>query len=152
MIKEDTQKDRYLIFSLGKEDYGIEIKYVIEIVGMHPITVIPDTHDYIKGVINLRGKIIPVIDVRNRFLKESIDYHDRTCIIVVNMKGVSVGLIVDKVVEVLNIPEYNISEPPKVSKQSYQRYIKGIGKVADKIRLILDLENLLNNDDFISFK
>ncbi|AFS77913.1 chemotaxis protein CheW [Gottschalkia acidurici 9a] len=152
MIKEDTQKDRYLIFSLGKEDYGIEIKYVIEIVGIHPITVIPDTPDYIKGVINLRGKIIPVIDVRNRFLKEAIDYHDRTCIIVVNMEDVSVGLIVDKVVEVLNIPEYNISEPPKVSKQSYQRYIKGIGKVGDKIRLILDLENLLNNDNFISTK
>ena len=96
---EDTQKGRVLTFSLDKESYGIDIKYVIEIIGMQSITKIPELPDYIKGVINLRGKIIPVIDVRLKFKKEGKEYNDRTCIIVVDINGISIGLIVDSMLD-----------------------------------------------------
>ena len=103
--EEDTQKGKYLIFSLGNEFYGIEIKYVTEIIGVQPITEIPELPDYIKGIINLRGKIIPVMDVRIRFKKSPMEYNDRTCVIVIDVKDTSVGLIVDSVSEVLSIEE-----------------------------------------------
>jgi len=90
--EEDTQKGKYLTFIIGKEVYGIEIKYVMEIIGMQQITEVPELPEYIKGIINLRGKIIPVLDVRLRFKKEPMEYNDRTCIIVVDIKDVSVGL------------------------------------------------------------
>ena len=150
--EEDTQKDKYLVFSIEYEDYGIDIKYVIEIIGIQAITLIPEMPDYVKGVINLRGRIIPVIDVRIRFKKESIDYHDRTCIIVVEINNFFVGLIVDKVVEVLNIPEENISELPKVSKKSYQKYMKGIAKLGENVKLILDSEKLLDYESLIELE
>lgn len=145
-FEEDTQKDKYLVFSIEDEDYGIDIRYVIEIIGIQVITLIPEMPDYVKGVINLRGRIIPVIDVRIRFKKESIDYHDRTCIIVVEINNFFVGLIVDKVVEVISITEENISELPKVSKKSYQKYMKGIAKIGENVKLILDSEKLLDHE------
>ena len=85
-MEEDTQKDKYLTFSIGNEDYGIEIKYVTEIIGIQVITEIPELPNYVKGIINLRGKIIPVMDVRLRFKKEPLAYNDRTCVIVVDIR------------------------------------------------------------------
>ncbi|EHQ89989.1 chemotaxis protein CheW [Desulfosporosinus youngiae] len=146
-LEEDTQKGRFLIFSLGRESYGIEIKYVTEIIGIQEITEIPELPDYVKGIINLRGKIIPVMDVRLRFKKEPREYNDRTCVIVVDIKDVSIGLIVDSVSEVLTIPDQGIVEPPRINKQSNNRYVKNIGKVGNDVKLLLDCEKLLTEDE-----
>lgn len=146
-MEEDTQKDRYLTFSLEREAYGIEIKYVTEIIGIQPITEIPELPEYVKGVINLRGKIIPVMDVRLRFKKEPKEYNDRTCVIVVDIKDISIGLIVDRVAEVLTIPEQDIVEPPQMNKGLNNRYIKNIGKVGNDVKLLLDCEKLFSESE-----
>lgn len=143
--EEDTQKGKFLTFILGSESYGIEIKHVTEIIGIQPITEVPDLPEYIRGIINLRGKIIPVMDVRLRFKKTFRDYNDRTCTIVVDIKDVSIGLIVDSVSEVISIPDTEIVAPPDISKGG-NRYIKGIGKIGSEVKLILDCEKLLNDD------
>lgn len=146
LYEEDTQKGKFLIFALGNEFYGIEIMYVTEIIGIQEITEIPELPDYIRGIINLRGKIIPVMDVRLRFKKDLREYNDRTCIVVVDMKDISVGLIVDSVSEVISIEEENIVSPPELNKVT-NRYIKGIGKVANDVKLILDCDKLLNDEE-----
>lgn len=146
IVEEDTQKGLYLTFKVGNEDYGIEIKYVIEIIGIQNITEVPGLPNYIMGIINLRGKIIPVIDVRLKFRKQWIEYNDRTCIVVVDMEDISVGLIVDNVVEVVNIPESEIVNPPE-TKVIGINYIKGIGKVNSEVKLLIDCEKLLNEKD-----
>jgi purine-binding chemotaxis protein CheW len=146
-LEEDTQKDRYLTFVLGEECYGIEIRYVTEIIGMQAITVIPEIPDYVKGIINLRGKIIPVIDVRMRFKKEVKSYNDRTCVIVVDINDLSIGLIVDGVAEVLTIPEQEIVDPPQINKGANNRYIKKIGKVGSEVKLLLDCDKLLTETE-----
>jgi len=145
-MEEDTQKGRYLTFSLGQEIYGIEISYVTEIIGIQAITKIPELPEYVKGIINLRGKIIPVMDVRLRFRKEPKEYNDRTCIIVIEINKTSIGLIVDSVAEVLKIPEGEIVEPPQINK-GYNRYIKSIGKVGNDVKLLLDCEKLLSEEE-----
>lgn len=150
-IQEDTQKGRYLTFELDREVYGIEIKYVTEIIGIQDITEVPEMPEYIKGIINLRGKIIPVMDVRLRFKKEPREYNDRTCIIVIDIEDISIGLIVDSVSEVLAIPETEVVAPPEVGKGS-NKYIKGIGKVGNEVKLILDSHKLLNDNDIESIK
>ena len=144
---EDTQRGKFLTFSVGKESYGIEIKYVTEIIGIQDITNVPELPEYLKGIINLRGKIIPVIDVRLRFRKEPKDYNDRTCIIVIDIKDISVGLIVDNVSEVLNIGDENIVPPPDVKIGFHSRYVRGIGKVGNEVKLLLDCDKLLNDDE-----
>lgn len=146
-MEEDTQKGKYLTFSIGKESYGIEIQYVTEIIGIQAITEIPELPDYVKGIINLRGKIIPVMDVRLRFKKEVKEYNDRTCVIVIDTMDLSIGLIVDSVAEVINIPEQDIEVPPKMNKGYNNRFIKNIGKVGNDVKLLLDCEKLLNVDD-----
>lgn len=145
--EEDTQKDKYLTFSLGDDYFGIDILYVTEIIGLQKITPVPELPEYIKGVINLRGKIIPVMDVRLRFRKEERSYDERTCVIVVDVGSISVGLIVDRVSEVIDIPEENISPPPKVGKSEQSRYVKGIGKINDDVKLILDCDKLLSDEE-----
>lgn len=144
-LDEDTQKDRYLTFRIAAEEYGIEIRHVTEIIGVQKITEVPDTPPFLKGVINLRGKIIPVVDVRVRFGMEEIPYGDRTCTIVVDVSGTSIGLIVDEVLEVVNIPSENVSDPPRTNKGSNGRYIQGMGKVGDSVKILLNIEHLLND-------
>lgn len=144
--EEDTQKGKYLTFSLGSEFYGIEIKYVTEIIGLQPITEVPELPQYIKGIINLRGKIIPVMDVRLRFQKSFREYNDRTCVIVIDIRDVAIGLIVDSVAEVMNIPDEDIATVPSVTK-GINRYIKGIGKVGAEVKLILDSDKLLTETE-----
>ena len=146
-MEEDTQSGRFLTFSLDKESYGIEIRYVTEIIGIQAITEIPELPEYIKGIINLRGKIIPVMDVRLRFKKEPREYNDRTCVIVIDIRDISIGLIVDAVSEVLTIPEEGIVEPPKMNRGLNNRYIKSIGKVGNDVKLLLDCEKLLTEDE-----
>ncbi len=149
-MDEDTQKGKFLTFSLGNEYYGLEISFVTEIIGIQPITEIPELPNYVKGIINLRGKIIPVMDVRLRFKKPFQEYNDRTCVIVIDIKNISIGLIVDSVSEVLAIPDSNIVPPPEV-KAVQNKYIKGIGKVENEIKLLLDCEKLISEDEATTF-
>lgn len=144
--EEDTQKGRFLTFALGSESYGIEIQYVIEIIGIQAITEVPELPTYIKGIINLRGKIVPVMDARLRFKKQFKEYNDRTCIIVIDIKEVSIGLIVDSVSEVISIPDSEIVAPPEISKAG-NKYVKGIGKVNGEVKLLLDCDRMLNDED-----
>ncbi|MDP4181187.1 MAG: chemotaxis protein CheW [Bacillota bacterium] len=134
-------------FAIGKEIYGIDIKYVIEIIGIQPVTGVMDLPNYIKGIINLRGKIVPVMDIRLRLKKNFKDYNDRTCIIVVNIGEVFIGLIVDNVSEVISIPEGNIVIPTSKQACFSSRYIEGIGKVGNDIALIISCNKLLGQDE-----
>ena len=125
---EDTQKDKFLTFRIGNEDYAIDIKYI-------------------KGIINLRGNIIPVIDVRLRFHIDEKEYTDKTCIVVTSINNVHVGLIVDEVSEVLSIPEDKISPPPQTNKGAKSRYIQGIGKDGQKVKVMINLFKLLYDEE-----
>ena len=149
MADNDAQKDKYVTFKSGSEYFGIKIEYVNEIIVYQEITEIPETEDYIKGLINLRGKIIPVVDARIRFRQEPFEYNDRTCIIVLNVKNLVVGLIVEKIAEVVEITEGNIVPNPKIGKadKSQNKYVYDIGRVGDKVKLLLDPEKLLNDED-----
>ena len=149
MDERDTQKGKYVTFKSGNEYFGLKIQYVNEIIVFQEITKIPESEDYIKGLINLRGKIIPVIDVRLRFKQEPFEYTDRTCIIVVNVKNIVVGLIVEKIAEVVEIQDENIIPSPSVGKadKSQNKYVYAIGKVGDKVKLLLDPDRLLNDEE-----
>ena len=144
---EDTQEGKFLTFIIGKEDYGIEIRFVTEIIGIQEITKVPDMPSYVKGVINLRGKVIPVMDVRLRFGVEERPYDDRTCIIVININEQPVGLIVDRVLEVLDIPESEIEPAPKMRKGRSNRFIQGMGKVGDQVKILLNANKLLFDEE-----
>lgn len=147
--ERDTQRGKYMTFKSGNEYFGLEIQYVNEIIQLQAITAIPETEDYIKGLINLRGKVIPVVDVRLRFKQEPFEYNDRTCIIVINIKSMMVGLIVEKIAEVVEIKEDNILPPPSVGRTDrvQNKYVYGIGKVGDTVKLLLDPDKLLNDQD-----
>lgn len=144
-----TQRGKYVTFKSGNEYFGLKIQYVSEIIGFQEITEIPESEDYIKGLINLRGKIIPVIDVRIRFRQEPFEYTDRTCIIVINYNSLVVGLIVEKIAEVVEIPEENILPAPTIGKadKSQNKYVYAIGKVGEDVKLLLDPDRLLNDAD-----
>lgn len=143
---EDTLKGKYLIFSMGKELYGMEIRYITEIIGIQPITEVPEMPEYITGITNLRGKIIPVMDARLRFHKEVREYDGRTCIIVLDTNEISIGLIVDSVAEVLTMSDEEIAPPPDINKNGH-KYIKGIGKAGGSVKLLLDCQKLLTDDE-----
>jgi len=149
---EDTLSNRYLAFHLGGEDYGIEIRYVTEIVGVQKITEVPDMPEFVKGVVNLRGQVIPVMDMRLRFHMEPRAYDERTCVVVVNLDGMFVGLIVDTVQEVREIPEESVSPPPQLSKSEKSRYILGMGKVGDEVKILLNLCKLLREEELASLQ
>jgi len=144
---EDSQLDKYITFTLGKEEYAIEIRYVVEIVGLQKITELPDMPEFVRGVINLRGEVFPIIDVRRRFNMQEIPYTDRTCIIIVSIEDTSIGLIVDEVSEVLDIKPENISGSPKTVSRSRGKFIKGIGKVNEEVKIILDIEKILSEEE-----
>lgn len=146
-LEEDTQKGKYLTFVLGNESYGIGIEYVTEIIGILPITEVPELPVFIRGIVNLRGRIIPVMDMRLRFKKDFVSYNERTCIIVVDIKENSVGLIVDSVSEVTNISDENIVDQPMLSSGMTNQYIKSIGKVGSEVKLLLDCDKLLTHHE-----
>ncbi|MCG8571113.1 MAG: chemotaxis protein CheW [Spirochaetes bacterium] len=145
----DTQANKFLTFKTGKESYGISIEDIIEIIELQKIIQVPDTPDYVKGVINLRGKIIPVMDVRLRFHLETREYDDRTCIVVVKVKENTIGFIVDTVEEVVEIFEDNITSPPHFKNNGTVRndYIKGMGKADDQVKILLDVERIMFDDE-----
>jgi purine-binding chemotaxis protein CheW len=145
--QQDTQHGRFLTFVLGNEVYGIEIKFITEIVGIQPITSLPESLDFFKGIINLRGKIIPVIDMRLKFKKNAVVYDGRTCIIVIKTMELTVGLIVDNVAEVMTIYDNDIVPPPDTGGGIKNKYLKGIGKVGSEVKLLLDCEKLFQNEE-----
>ena len=153
-VQRDTQKGKYVTFKSGNEYFGLKLQYVNEIIGYQEITAIPESEEYIKGLINLRGKIIPVIDVRLRFKQDPFEYTDRTCIIVINVNQLVVGLIVEKIAEVVEIQEENILPAPSIGKadKSQNKYVYGIGKVGDQVKLLLDPDRLLNDDEKIALE
>jgi purine-binding chemotaxis protein CheW len=139
---------KYLTFSLNKEEYGIGILKVKEIIGMMPITTVPRTPEFVKGVINLRGKVIPVMDLRLKFSMEAIPYSERTCIIVVEIESqdstVLIGIVVDAVSEVLNIKEEEIEETPAFGSKLDTEYILGMAKMDGGVKILLDIDKVLN--------
>jgi purine-binding chemotaxis protein CheW len=147
-VEEDTMNGKYLTFSIENEIFGIEIKYVMEIIGIQEITEMPEMPEYVKGIINLRGRIIPIIDVRLRFKKNSKDYDERTCVIVTNINESSVGFIVDSVADVITIMANNILDSPNINSKDRRGYVNKIGKVDKSVILLIECEKLLNDEEF----
>ncbi len=153
-IVVQIQEGKHLTFSLGKESYGIPILQVREIIGMMEITPVPKTPDFIKGIINLRGKIIPVMDLRCKFGMPEKEYNERTCIIVVeiDINGLQklLGVVVDMVSEVVSINASEIEPPPEYGQNAEHNFILGIGKIKDKVVIILDIEEIFVCDEVLS--
>ena len=148
-VSTDTQEGKYMTFKSGSEYFGLEIQYVQQIIQFQAITKIPETEDYIKGLINLRGKIIPVVDVRVRFKQGECEYNDKTCILVITVKDTTVGLIVEQIAEVAEIQKENILPPPTIGRnyKGHNKYVYGIGKVGTSVKLLLDPEKLLYDEE-----
>ncbi|MCP3875378.1 MAG: purine-binding chemotaxis protein CheW [Desulfobacteraceae bacterium] len=151
-VKDITIKTgKYLTFTLAEEEYGVGILKVKEIIGMMPITSVPRTPEFVKGVINLRGKVIPVMDLRLKFDMGEIPYTDRTCIIVVEIDSESgtvlIGIVVDAVSEVLNITEEEIEEAPTFGSKLDTDYILGMAKMEGNVKILLDIDRVLNQEE-----
>ncbi|MEY4505298.1 MAG: hypothetical protein RL154_1598 [Pseudomonadota bacterium] len=142
-----SAKNKFLTFFLGDEQYGIDIAQVKEIIAVMKITHVPRTPVYVSGVINLRGTIIPVIDTRSRFNMELQEYGEQTAIIIVEIRKVSIGFVVDKVEEVLSIDEANITEPPKFGTNINTDFICSMSRVNDDVIMNLDLEKLFEAEE-----
>ena len=140
---------KYLTFTLAGEEYGIGILKIKEIIGMMPITSVPQTPKFVKGVINLRGKVIPVVDLRLRFAMDAIDYNERTCIIVVEIGGtdIVIGIVVDSVSEVLNIKNEDIEDTPSFGTSLNTDYILGMAKMEGRVKILLDIDSVLSRED-----
>jgi purine-binding chemotaxis protein CheW len=143
---DDTIKDQYLTFAIEDEDYGVEIAYVKEIIKMQSITKVPEMPSFIEGIINLRGDLIAVLDVRNRFGKPSKEHDEETCIIVIVYGEYTLGMIVDAVHETAIIPEERIAAPPSAKLSYANQFIRNIGKVGDEVKLLMDIERFLAQD------
>ncbi len=141
---EDTQKDKYLTFRIGGEFYAMEIKFVSEIVILNTeITKVPDMERFYRGVINLRGRIIPVMDMRLRFGMPEINYDEKTCIVVVNIDEKLTGLVVERVSEVLDIPESEMVEALTLGKHKAADFVRAMGKSGDNVKIVLDVKKLI---------
>jgi len=145
--RDEISIERYLTFGLAESDYAVQLDWVHEIVGLQRITPIPDMPAWWRGVINLRGNVIPLGDVRSRFQMEERPYDQRTCIIVVSIDSRKVGLIVDRVNEVADIQGDQVEKPSVTGGGGFSPYIKGIGKVEDEIKIILDVQKLLSSEE-----
>lgn len=143
------REGKYLTFVLSSEEYGLEILKVREILGMMEITAVPQTPSFVKGVINLRGKVIPVIDLRIKFGMPEVEYTPSTCVIVVEVGGVQMGIIVDTVQEVLDIVEENIEDAPRFGSQVNTDFILGMGKTGERVSILLDIEKVLTSQELV---
>lgn len=142
----DDQESKYLTFQLADEEYGVEILKVREIIGVMEITAVPQMPIYMKGVINLRGKVIPIIDLRCRFGMERKGHDKHTRIVVVELSRKIVGFVVDAVREVLRIPRSVTEPPPSIGGRVNEEYITGVGKLEDRLLILLDLEKVLGSE------
>jgi len=156
-IRVMTEKEgKYLTFSLANEEFGIGILKIREIIGMMSITTVPQTPEFVKGVVNLRGKVIPVIDLRLRFGMETVEYNERTCIIVVEIEtakgSVTIGVVVDSVSEVLNIVAEDIEDTPSFGTNLKTDYILGMAKAEGSVKILLDIDRILTNEETASLE
>ena len=146
---------KYLTFALGKEQYGLEILKVREIIGYMDITAVPQTPGYVKGVINLRGQVIPVIELRAKFGMDTAEITEQTCIIVCEIqsgkRNFSTGIVVDNVEEVLDIDGQDIEESPQFGSTVDTSFILGMGKIGDTVKILLDIDKVLAGDDLSGF-
>ncbi|MCF8067848.1 MAG: chemotaxis protein CheW [Desulfobacterales bacterium] len=155
-VKSITAKEgKYLTFTLNEEEYGISILKVKEIIGMMPITSVPQTPDFMKGVINLRGKVIPVVDLRLRFSMPAMDYNDRTCIIVAEIGDdadtILMGTVVDSVSEVMNIKGDDIEKTPSFGTDVDTEFILGMAKMEGGVKILLDIDRVFNSEELDMF-
>lgn len=148
--------DKYLTFKLAGEEYGVGILKVKEIIGMMPITSVPRTPEFVKGVINLRGKVIPIVDLRLKFAMEPISCSDRTCIIVVEIESndtiIQIGIVVDEVSEVLNIKREAIEATPEFGARLNTEYILGMAKVEGGVKILLNIDRVLSTEEIEDFE
>ena len=159
MAQTATQNDfssggpqKFLTFALAGEEYGISIMKIKEIIGMIPVTVLPQTPAYVKGVINLRGKVIPIIDLRSKFNLEQVEPTERTCIIVIETENdeqiqTLVGLIIDGVSEVVNLKGDEVEPAPTMQTQLHEQLILGLAKCENGVKILLDIDKVINHDE-----
>ena len=149
--RSDSRAGKYLTFQLGSEEFGVGVLKVREIMGLQEITAIPQTPLFVKGVINLRGKVVPVVDLRLKFRLEAAEYTQRTCIIVTQLHGDSgsmlMGVIVDGVSEVLNLAAAEIEDAPDFGDQTAGQYLLGMAKVKGKVKILLDIDKVLSTQE-----
>jgi len=149
--KTDDRAGKYLVFQLGKEEFGIRVLKVREIMGIQDITAVPQTPGYLKGVINLRGKVIPVVDLRLKFGLPEIEYTQRTCIIVVQVEADShnmlMGIVVDGVAEVLNLAPGDIEDTPDFGRGVVTPYLLGMAKIKGNVKILLDIDQVLTSQE-----
>jgi len=145
------REGKYLTFALANEQYGLEILKVREIIGYMEITAVPQTPSYVKGVINLRGQVIPVVDLRGKFGMATTDVTDQTCIIVVEIaqqgRTFNTGIVVDHVQEVLDVPGKDIEEAPQFGASVNTDFILGMGKIGNSVKILLDIDKVLGTSD-----
>jgi purine-binding chemotaxis protein CheW len=150
-LQSDARAGKYLTFHLGNEEFGVRVLKVREIMGLQEITAVPQTPCHVKGVINLRGKVIPVIDLRLKFGLPNAEYGQRTCIIVAQVQGESrpvlMGVIVDAVSEVLNLTGAEIEDTPDFGEDAAGKYLLGMAKVKGKVKILLDIDRVLSSQD-----
>ncbi len=150
-LKNDDRGGKYLVFELGREEFGIRVLKVREIMGIQDITAVPQTPAYVKGVINLRGKVIPVVDLRLKFGLPEQEYTQRTCIIVVQVQGEAgpmlMGIVVDGVAEVLNLVAADIEDTPDFGDGTAMPYLLGMAKVKDRVKILLEIDRVLASTD-----
>jgi purine-binding chemotaxis protein CheW len=151
-IGVDSRAGKYLTFFLANEEYGVEILKVQEIIGRMPITPVPLTSKYIRGVINLRGKIHPIMDLKVKFGMDQTEINDETCIIVIKTSSLMMGVLVDKVSEVVNVASGDIEDTPSFGADVNPEYLLGVGKTGGMVRLLLDIEKVINTADIINLK
>jgi purine-binding chemotaxis protein CheW len=151
-VNIDSRAGKYLTFFLASEEYGVEILKVQEIIGRMPITPVPLTSKYIRGVINLRGKIHPIMDLKIKFGMDETQITDETCIIVIKTSTLMMGVLVDKVSEVVNVASGDIEDTPSFGADVNPEYLLGVGKTGGRIRLLLDIEKVITASDIINMK
>ncbi len=148
------RQGKYLVFQLAREEFGVQVLNVREIMGLQEITAVPQTPVFVKGVINLRGKVIPVVDLRLKFGLENAEYTQRTCVIVVQVNQPSgpmlMGAVVDGVSEVLNIQEAEVEDMPDLGAEMSLPYIRGMAKVKGKVKILLDIDRVLTSQEVTS--
>jgi purine-binding chemotaxis protein CheW len=149
---ESIRSGKFLTFFLAGEEYGIEILKVHEIIGLLPITRVPKTPDFVRGVINLRGKVIPIIDARVKFGMPAVEATNETCIIVVHIRDLDVGVVVDRVSEVIDIPEAEIAPPPSFGSGFNTEFILGIGKTQDRVKILLNIDRVMLTGELPQFE
>ena len=146
ITREEQSHREFLSFRLGNEEYGIDILKVQEIRGCDHVTAIANTPEFIKGVIDLRGIIVPIIDMRVKFALAQADYNDFTVVIIINVAERVVGMVVDGVSDVITLDAQQVKPPPALSASLDTQYIMGLGKIADRMIILLDIEQLMTSE------